>query len=580
MKQILLFSSILIIAFSFSWREIPTSQAKQALTSGCEIINQYGEFNSDERGVTLLMDEEENLYIGGRKDEKAMLMKTTSDGNVDWAVTFTPSNMPENYILDMEFDGADYIIGSGWSSGTVRRGFIFKFNILNKSLEWVYSDPSFLGNHIRRLAPHPVNDSYLVGGMYHESASGNFHPRFFEVDKITGAVISNSTKKYKYLENTGEMISTFEIKDDAIYVSGKVSLSPNTWAKLRPAITKFDLNLNNQWTKYYAMPNTMTGRLYSNDIIVEDNHILQAGQGDFGGTSLTNVSTHITKVNMDGSLVWSKKYDVNSHYKFKPAEFKSYNNGYVVYGYNDSGALFLLNLDTNGDVIWAKNIATSVFLNSNNQSNDAFIIKDDYIYITGYGPIDETATNDIVVFKINLLEEPEDQCGFISDINVTVVDDPFNVEGVYNFTPSTTNQTQLNTFGQNVDNVHSYTANLCSPPTEETDCNNGLDDDCDGLVDEADEDCISSPVEEINFEQSVNIYPNPFKDIFTFEFSESSTLPESIMIVNAEGKKILEISGVLQKGTIDLTSYSSGIYYFSFSTPDGKIITKPLILSD
>ena len=76
----------------------------------------------------------------------------------------------------------------------------------------------------------------------------------------------------------------------------------------------------------------------------------------------------------------------------------------------------------------------------------------------------------------------------------------------------------------------------------------------------------------------LTIYPNPSKDIFNLELSTNNINNISVKIINIVGEIIFEdnltrYSGTY-KQTVDLTSYSIGVYLFKLDTDNGTIIKK------
>ena len=89
--------------------------------------------------------------------------------------------------------------------------------------------------------------------------------------------------------------------------------------------------------------------------------------------------------------------------------------------------------------------------------------------------------------------------------------------------------------------------------------------------------CVNVSVNEIGL-NNLMIYPNPSKDIFNLELSTNNINNISVKIINIVGEIIFEdnltrYSGTY-KQTVDLTSYSIGVYLFKLDTDNGTIIKK------
>ena len=68
------------------------------------------------------------------------------------------------------------------------------------------------------------------------------------------------------------------------------------------------------------------------------------------------------------------------------------------------------------------------------------------------------------------------------------------------------------------------------------------------------------------------IYPNPSEGIFYYKTSDHSIL--SMNVIDLTGKIVIDKSNLSEEGTIDLSGYSDGIYFFSIITTSRKFIIK------
>ena len=68
----------------------------------------------------------------------------------------------------------------------------------------------------------------------------------------------------------------------------------------------------------------------------------------------------------------------------------------------------------------------------------------------------------------------------------------------------------------------------------------------------------------------VSLFPNPTKDFVTLTMTASNA---TVTVVDAQGK-LLQSINVVNGGTIDLSSYETGIYIFSIKTENGTSIQR------
>ena len=85
----------------------------------------------------------------------------------------------------------------------------------------------------------------------------------------------------------------------------------------------------------------------------------------------------------------------------------------------------------------------------------------------------------------------------------------------------------------------------------------------------------TSGINETNFSNEINIYPNPSTGIFTITSTEKIS---SIEIVNILGEKVFTSTINHQPSTIDLSSHPNGIYFVHLQTEQGAA-NKKLILN-
>jgi hypothetical protein len=87
-------------------------------------------------------------------------------------------------------------------------------------------------------------------------------------------------------------------------------------------------------------------------------------------------------------------------------------------------------------------------------------------------------------------------------------------------------------------------------------------------------------IQEYQFEESINIYPNPASDHITLEFIAKSR-EVTISLYNAYGQKIHDISqpnllrsGEKQTVQFDVSDLPSGVYYFKIEGNDFSVTRK------
>ena len=92
---------------------------------------------------------------------------------------------------------------------------------------------------------------------------------------------------------------------------------------------------------------------------------------------------------------------------------------------------------------------------------------------------------------------------------------------------------------------------------------------------------ISTGVENPNYVNGLNIYPNPSEDVFTITFNSEKAQGYKLSVLNVLGEvlyteKLNDFIGVYSK-QVSLSNYSKAIYFLEIETDDGRV-NKKLIL--
>jgi hypothetical protein len=83
-------------------------------------------------------------------------------------------------------------------------------------------------------------------------------------------------------------------------------------------------------------------------------------------------------------------------------------------------------------------------------------------------------------------------------------------------------------------------------------------------------------IKETESEKEIEVFPNPSKGIFTFDFINEKEA--QIEIYNIFGEIVYQAKLNNQKPEIDLSSKAKGIYFYKLLFPDNKISTGKLII--
>jgi Secretion system C-terminal sorting domain len=70
----------------------------------------------------------------------------------------------------------------------------------------------------------------------------------------------------------------------------------------------------------------------------------------------------------------------------------------------------------------------------------------------------------------------------------------------------------------------------------------------------------------------MKLYPNPAVSFIKFDFEKNYERNYSLQIINFIGKQVSEIKNINPSSTIDLSSYTRGVYIYQLKDRYGKLI--------
>jgi len=87
----------------------------------------------------------------------------------------------------------------------------------------------------------------------------------------------------------------------------------------------------------------------------------------------------------------------------------------------------------------------------------------------------------------------------------------------------------------------------------------------------------TSYLENINIKEDFNVYPNPFSNLVTVEFSNINNQPYTISIYNSIGASVGQEITSLDKVQIGLGDFTTGLFIIRLTNSDGLVISKKVI---
>ncbi|MCB0596272.1 MAG: gliding motility-associated C-terminal domain-containing protein [Lewinellaceae bacterium] len=420
------------------------------------------------------------FYLGGSWAGQSLLMKFDADGNRIWQKAFSFSTGLEEVFTLME-DG-QYLVGSSRTLVNDDQ-YCFKYDMNTEGFDWIRSISNPDDNRTFEFINIESSPNYILIGYMRDNSAQGCDVTWGELDKNSGNLI----QLRKYTLGSCETGTDAVLVNDKVYVTGRYNAAGGGQAAFRPAITEFELDGTDNWTRLYLFNTNSTARLYSNSIIEDNGYLVICGYGDLAGISTTSVIGHISKTGLDGAIEWATVFDIAGGDSERLVTVLDQGDGYLAIGFYNPFAggganLCLIKVDKAGNLMWAKSLDNG--LQEESTIKGAFA-RDGYAYISA------NTTNDvdgnILLFRVNPFGELDTECGSLQPLPVESrqLDNPF--DGFFDLTSSPF--TPANSAEQiNLANVNVPIGNSCSTPCEEI-CMNGLDDDGDGLADCEDADC-------------------------------------------------------------------------------------------
>ncbi|MFT6020285.1 MAG: gliding motility-associated-like protein [Flavobacteriales bacterium] len=455
-----------------------------------------GTASADEGSFGIIESGDGNFYVKGTQNDKVLLIKMEPDGNILWSKTMKFTNESVERLYDLTVDSEGFLVGCGTAGNTVInfKTFIFKYDANNDNLIWSkLLESGLITTSIIETSP---TDDYLLSGQIISSPDSGFvHDTYMlSVNRNTG--ILSGTVNTSYDISTGARAIIFDVivHQNAIYTCGSLN-SDGIPDSRRGTISKIDFNGNMQWTRFNLQPLSASARLLAAAIIADQDSLVVGYQGNENGIGLPGNRIFLSKSDLDGNMGWSKAYDFTGFTGVDINEIAAVDDGYLLLISNVSLPIeiALLKLNKNGTVQWAKrfvNIDGSIH-QEHSFADDQLLVANDRIYITGSIQDNGGGNDNILVVKTDLNGNINNSCPSVFDIDVgeTTFSTFSQVVPIteYSTSPFIITNTQIN-----ADSTFVIPEKSCigiGPCTEI--CDNGIDDDGDGLIDCFDPDCCA-----------------------------------------------------------------------------------------
>lgn len=332
-----------------------------------------------------------------------VVIKLDANYNIEWQKGLGSNNNEGVYqACIIQDSNDDFLIAGSYSNSNNFTAQLIKLD-LNGNILWNRAFSSFGIDHYRHIVEADNGDYIVIGTSNFAISSSDFLITRFDTNgnlllsKSIGAGGNDHPLKSLLLSNNN------------IMVCGSNQITSSNRAG---TLTLLDSNLNIIWNKRF---NPSSATIYFNDMILKQNGNVLIAANE---TTSSSNSIILTEVDVNGNVIWSKKYD--SGLLDNLTGLVELNNSTCTISFQriNGGSQYscLINIDGQGNIVWSKS-----FPNNNNNVDSQvqkLIVKDNdgNILLGGYdnfGGVDV-----LTLMKIN-------QCGELGcgeqnvNINVT-----------------------------------------------------------------------------------------------------------------------------------------------------------------
>jgi hypothetical protein len=315
--------------------------------------------------------------IGGSKE--AWLVKTDSDGNVLWELTYgTPNGRDALWPVKTVSNGG-YICG-GWFYNITQEtwdGLLIKVNE-NGKISWVNT---YGGNGDDQFyALLEVDDGYFAVGMSSSYGSGNYNGFIMKTDFDGNLIWDKALEKEGY---SGEVDSITNANENDGYI-----ISGGYYSDTEPPqgrLIKIDDNGNILWDKSFGPDQFFDWCTYVSN--TDDDYIIAGGtRGGPFGQGKWGPDIWIMKVDNEGNIIWDLIYGKPIFKDYSICAEPTSDGGFIFTGHTFGiggigdathapwSKICLVKLDSEGNIKWERRMPETGHGRTVREINYGFII--------------------------------------------------------------------------------------------------------------------------------------------------------------------------------------------------------------
>ncbi|MBK6398331.1 MAG: T9SS type A sorting domain-containing protein [Bacteroidetes bacterium] len=446
------------------------------------------------------------------------LMNMASDGSIKWVKDFFGVNSDIPYDMISNQDGGFSLVGSTWSFGTGHSDGIF---ITTDSLGNVKQTTTYgtAVEYDELYCIQKISNGFILGGTARQFTG----PAIYRTDS-SGNIIWSYLISPAYFQTL--IKSIYQCSDSGLIILRSASQSYFF------SLIKLDQYGNFIWAKDFSTNDGNMSMIANKMVHTSDNGFIVTGHTYLNAIG-ADQDIFLLKTDSAGNPLWFKTYG-NTFLEAGEDVIQTSDKGYAItgstnsYGFGANDA-FLLKTDSVGNFEWAKTYGDIW----NDKSSSVIQSQDGGYALVGY-----TYLNGVQPDSINILFVKTDSIGNSNCRDTSWF--PISQEGVYYLSnPSyTTTPYGISTNPGVVSSLKTFSeTKFCTQI------------------------CIR--------ELYLSIYPNPNKGIFTINSGDAEI--KTLEIFNTLGQIIYSHQISCCTTEIDLSQYSSGVYFIRVMSKEGEI---------
>ena len=437
----------------------------------------------DLQGISLTSLGDGSLLLCGAYDQKGLIAQTTESGEL-LEVRTIDLHQSMDQITSVGLDSEGMVYGSAISFPVAgqRTPYFFRYDPNSSSFIWIRR-LNVIDVYTGIIEENGPGGNYLVGGQYNDGSPEGCNALLVEVDRNTGIPVWQREFHLGSCEHFGDVVSDGQ----NIYGTGRYNFAGGGTAKMRIGITKMDLLGNQEWSRLYVVPvNPDNARIYSSDLLIDDQNLVVVGNGDTDGTSATDIEGIILKTDLDGNAEWVKIVTTPEGQTVRLHAVQNLPDGYIIAGSfisNLQGTqIIIFRVDNDGNLEWSRKYGMD---GDESIARKGMIVQNGQILLIGTAS--EGLENDLYFLRLDIFGKMSSECEEIEDVQLFVDDYQNPYDGEHTMSQSAlfigSEEYALDT---EIPALESEP--ICRDSCPEI-CDNGIDDDGDGYIDCYDTEC-------------------------------------------------------------------------------------------